>query len=124
MDSCLSTLILSIYVVYMLSFFKTKYNFAHPLTYFENQYFQHPIGVSDKAETKVCRFGRDGSYFLAAVLIIKCLLNKYKLINTDTYTSFSRLVLLVVLILSLMNFNVILYLIPFFIHESRFFFLN
>ena len=105
----------------MLKYFKTKYSLAHPLTYFENDLFNHPIGVSEKSRSQICRFGRDGSWFLALFIILKCFAYNKKLINKDTMYGISRIVLLAVFILSLMNFNAVVYLIPFFIHESKYF---
>ena len=36
-------LIHSIYIIYVLNYFKTRYNFAHPITYFNNKLLYHPI---------------------------------------------------------------------------------
>ena len=115
------TIILALYIIYMLTYFKTRYNFAHPIINFDDSYFKHPIGYSKVPSTKICRFGRDTSFLLAGFLIIKYLLFHYKVISKDFYYSLSRLGFISVLILSFMNFNAVIYLIPFFIYESRFF---
>lgn len=115
------TIILALYIIYMLTYFKTRYNFAHPIINFDDSYFKHPIGYSKEPSTKICKFGRDTSFLLAGFLIVKYLLFYYKVISKDFYYSLSRLGFISVLILSFMNFNAVIYLIPFFIYESRFF---
>ena len=114
------TLLLSIYIIYMLTYFKTRYSLAHPLSNFEDSYFKHPIGISKEKESKICRFGRDGSFLLAGFLIGKYILYECKYIKKELYFSLGRLGLITVFILSLMNLNALVYLIPFFVYESRF----
>ena len=115
------TIILALYIVYMLTYFKTRYSFAHPIINFDDAYFKHPIGYSEEPTSKICRFGRDSSFLLAGFIITKYLLYHYKVINKSFYYGLSRLCFISVLILSFMNFNAVIYLIPFFIYESRFF---
>lgn len=114
------TLLLSFYIIYMLTYFKTRYSLAHPLSNFEDSYFKHPIGISKNKESKICRFGRDGSFLLAGFLLGKYILFRTKCIKKELYYSLGRLGLITVLILSLMNLNAFVYLIPFFVYESRF----
>ena len=110
----------AVYVIYMLNFFKTRYSLAHPLSNFEDSYFKHPIGISKEKESKICRFGRDGSFLLAGFLIGKYILFEKNFIKKELYFSLGRLGLITVFILSLMNLNALVYLIPFFVYESRF----
>ena len=37
----------SIYIIYILNYFKTRYSFAHPLLDFSSSYFKHPIGINN-----------------------------------------------------------------------------
>ena len=104
----------TIYIIYFLNYFKTRYSIAHPLTYFNNKYFRHPIGVNDKPICNVCQFGKDGAWLIAIYLILRLIF--YKKYN-KFFLQFSKLALVIIFTLSLMNFNVVVYLIPFYITE-------
>ena len=108
----------ALYVVYILNFFKTKYSLAHPLTYFENDFFYHPIGKSRFPENKICSFGHLSSWILAVFILFRLLLllnnMKYKLV----LRKISIILLVLAIVLSFMNFNAVIYLIPYFIVES------
>jgi hypothetical protein len=110
------SLIQSIYVIYVLNYFKTKYNFAHPLSNFSSDYFRHPIGKSKNPSSKVCKFGKQSSWVLAIFIILRFLLI-YFLLENDCIKMISIISLTITFILSLLNFNVIIYLIPYFIIE-------
>ena len=103
----------AIYVIYILNYFKTKYSLAHPLSYFDSSYFAHPIGVSETPISNICTFGHQGSWVLAAFILLRICFIKSK------YTKyFSIFVLIIVASLSLLNLNAVVYLIPYFIFES------
>lgn len=106
----------AIYVMYMLNYFKTKYNFAHPLTYYSNKVFYHPIGKIDKPQSLICPFGNVAGFFLAGFIILRLVFitcnNKLSLFNY-----ISRFILLLTFLLSFLNFNAVIYLIPHFIIE-------
>ena len=106
----------SLYIVYMLNYFKTCYSVAHPLTYFENSYLYHPIGKADKPISNVCEFGHQVSWLLAGFIIIRNILISRKL-GRNVLRKFSTLVLIITLIMSMLNFNVVLYLLPHYILE-------
>ena len=106
----------SLYIVYMLNYFKTCYSVAHPLTYFENSYLYHPIGKADKPISNVCEFGHQASWLLAGFIIIRNILISQK-IGRNVLRKFSTLVLIITLIMSMLNFNVVLYLLPHYILE-------
>ena len=108
------SIIEAIYVIYFLNYFKTKYSIAHPLTLFNNKYIKHPIGKHDKPISMVCQFGKDASWLIAIYLIIRMMLYKK---YDKFFNQFSKFVLLLIFTFSLMNFNVVLYLVPFFILE-------
>ena len=107
----------AIYIIYVLNYFKTRYNFAHPITYFNNKLLYHPIGMSDVPKSKVCKLGNILSWFLALFIIIRAVLY----VNRPPLRKFLKKISLVGLILavtlSMLNFNVVLYLIPHFIIE-------
>jgi hypothetical protein len=101
------TIVEAIYVFYMLRYFTTTYNFAHPLLDFSSNYFKHPIEVIDQPRNLICEFGHDCAIFLSLIVLLRLfninIINKY--------------ILFLIFILSLMNFNALIYLIPFFIYE-------
>ena len=116
---CLLSLIEGLYIIYMLRFFKTRYNFAHPLTNFDSEYLKHPIGVTDTPKSKVCKFGHDASWFLALYLVLRCILLNQKILSRESVLTINRLVLLGMFSLSFLNFNVVIYLLPIFILEYK-----
>lgn len=107
-------ILLAIYLCYMFIFFKTQYSINHP---YEikiiglNNYLKHPIN-SVKYQSKICIFGKYAIIFLISFLIIKTFYNIPKLL--------SKIILLITFILSLMNMNAFLYLLPYFIIELYF----
>lgn len=117
MNLLLVSIIEAIYIVYMLNFFKTKYSLAHPFTYFSGEYIKHPIGIGDKPRSNICRFGHDVSWILACYVIIRGYLLQYKVVKRKILVNLNKLALVTVFCFSLMNFNAIVYLIPFFITE-------
>ena len=110
----------SIYIIYVLNYFKTKYSFAHPFTYFNSDLLYHPIGKSDSPTSKVCKLGNILSWWLAAFIVIRGVLlynNKYSKI----LRKISLLLLILAVMLSMLNLNVVIYLIPHFIIEKLFY---
>lgn len=101
----------AIYIIYVLNYFKTKYNIAHPVLYFQSDYFKHPIEKTVVPQSMVCPFGNDASWLLALFVLIRCsMIVMYGKSQSIKYISI--LVLVMSVLLSLMNFNVLLYLIP------------
>ena len=105
-----------LYIVYMLNYFKTCYSIAHPLSYFENSYLYHPIGKSDKPISNVCQFGHQVSWLLAGFVIIRNIMIS-KNYGKNILRKMSILILIISVIVSMLNFNVILYLLPHYILE-------
>ena len=110
------SLIQSIYIIYVLNYFKTRYNFAHPLSNFSSDYFRHPIGENKIPRSNVCRFGKEASWFLAMFILLRYLLI-YILLKNDFNRMISIIALITTFVLSLLNFNVVIYLLPHFIIE-------
>ena len=103
-----------LYIIYILNYFKTKYSIAHPITLFNNTLLYHPIGISTISESKVCKLGNILSWFLATFVFVR---NNY---NLKYSKSITKIVLIITIILSMLNFNVVLYLIPHFIFEIKY----
>ena len=114
--NCIS-LIEIIYVIFFLNYFKTKYSIAHPLSYFDNKYLYHPIGKSDIPVSNVCKFGQDASWLIVSFILIRTIVVSNKLLGINLIRNFSSFTLITIIIFSLLNFNVLLYLVPFFITE-------
>lgn len=110
------TVIEIIYIFYMLNIYKTYYFIHHPFepTIIKNlsSYFKHPISV-DEYSNKVCPFGHMASKLLIIYLIIRYILykNKYNL------TKINFIILGFTILLSFMNMNVVIYLLPYYIAE-------
>ncbi len=102
------------YLVYMLNWFKTTWNFAHPLSKFTSEYLSHPVTKLSYPINPVCKLGNILSWVGAVVLICQGL-------SLDMYIPrFDRLYCIFVGLafgLSLMNFNVTVYLLPILIFE-------
>lgn len=113
------TLVEAVYVVYIMNFFKTRYSLAHPFSYFENKFLYHPIGKSDKPICNICPLGNWGSVAIAIYIILRWIIYT----NTDNKNTktnlrlFSVFTLALVVLLSFLNFNAVVYLIPYFIVE-------
>ena len=102
---------LSFYLIYMFIFFKTTISFNHPyeLNIISlNNYLKHSF-KSSKYESKICLFGKYAIFFLVAFLITR------KFYNFPKF--YSKFILLITFVLSLMNMNAVLYLLPYFIIE-------
>jgi hypothetical protein len=112
----LFSVIHSLYIIYVLNYYKTNYSFAHPITYFNNSLLYHPIGKSDIPSSKVCKLGNMLSWYLALFILIRGFLiynKQYSLI----LKRLSILILIIGVTMSMLNLNVVIYLIPHFIIE-------
>jgi len=109
----------SIYVIYILNYFKTRYSLAHPLTYFDSKLLYHPIGKSEKPICNICKLGNYGAYLISLFVLIRMIiLTQFNDQSTKKMVkTFSYIVLVIVFMLSLLNFNALLYLSPYFIAE-------
>lgn len=108
------SIIEALYVIYMFNFFKTKYSFAHPFTYFENKYIFHPVGKSTVARSNICKLGHDISWLIAIFLILRGLFaKKYK----KSLLLINKIGILILFIGCLMNFNAVIYMLPIYIIE-------
>ncbi len=107
-------LFLAVYLVYMLNWFKTTWNFAHPLSKFTSEYLAHPVTKLSRPINPVCKLGNTLSWIGAIGLILRGL-------SLDLYIGkFDRLYWICLsfgFVLSLMNFNVTVYLLPILIFE-------
>ena len=102
------SIIESIYIIYFLNYFKTTTNFAHPNTFFNNFLFHHHIGKTKKPRNMICPFGHIMSWLFSVYLIFRYF-NFNKNLNNK--------LLIISGLLSLINFNVLVYLIPIFFIE-------
>ena len=106
-------------VLRLENYFKTKYSIAHPLTYFESDFLHHPViseEVSDPM-SMICPFGHRASWYLAGYILVRYILNSCNLVNKKSMQKINRYVFTLVLLVSLLNFNAVLYLLPVFLYE-------
>ena len=113
----LVSLVQAVYVIYMMNYFKTKYSLAHPFSYFENKFLYHPIGKSDKPICNICPLGNYGGFLIAIYVIIRWVIFTNMKKKNSGIKLFSIFALLLVFMLSLLNFNAVVYLLPYFISE-------
>jgi len=110
-------IIKSIYVIYMLNYYKTIYNFAHPALYFKSNLLYHPINKLTTPINPVCKLGNILSWFFGGYLIIRGYLLDYYPKYKKILNRIHILIILFSFILSLLNFNVTIYLLPIFLIE-------
>ena len=113
----LVSLVQAVYVIYMMNYFKTKYSLAHPFSYFENKFLYHPIGKSDKPICNICPLGNYGGFLIAIYVILRWVIFTNMKKKNSGIKLFSIFALLLVFMLSLLNFNAVVYLLPYFITE-------
>lgn len=97
------SIIEAIYIVYFLNYFKTTVNFAHPSTFFNNYLFHHHVGETKKPRSMVCPFGKIISWIIAVYLIAR---------NFNFNKAMNKNIIIIAFFLSLINFNVLIYIIP------------
>jgi hypothetical protein len=113
----LITIIEIVYIIYMFIFFKTHYSFNHPIEFIIEsklpQFFKHSI-YKNYYSNKICLFGKYAIVLLSFYLLIRYLMfDHYK----NYFKKSTCIVLLITFILSWLNMNAVVYLIPFFIVE-------
>jgi hypothetical protein len=105
-------LILVFYLIYMFRYFKTKISFTHPLEFLmmskSLEYFKHSLTYGSY-ESKICPFGHDAIFVLVIFILFRW---KFNFLN-----KVSKIMLVIVFIISLLNLNAVIYLIPYFIFE-------
>ena len=106
----------AIYIIYMLNYFKTTVIMDSGLILYnlkklgiKSKYFNHQITKIDEPMNLVCPFGNLISWFIGAFFILR---NYSKFIN-----KYNKYIIILIFIGSLMNFNVVVYLLPVFIIE-------
>ena len=96
----------SVYLIFMFIFFKTTVDF-NVLRSPGGKWFKHLIG--DEYGNRICPFGKVAIFALIFVLLIR------HYIKIPQY--FINLALIIAFVLSLMNMNAVVYLIPIFLIE-------
>ena len=112
-----------LYIVYMFIFFKTTYSLeigrweGDPITsYFKKfnidptELFFHPTKVSTEPVSQICLFGKYSSILILILLILRNYSNKLK-----AYNSY---LIIIIFLFCFMNYNALLYLVPFFLFEG------
>jgi len=115
--NCFITILVSVYIIYVLNYFKTTYSIAHPLSYFKHSYMFHPIYNTKTKKSMICQFGHDASWFIALFLLARIYIIKHKILPTKQIKLVSTMVVCSVFIVSLVNLNAVVYLLPYFTLE-------
>lgn len=119
MDSLFLTLIKCFYIIYVMCFFKTNYSIAHPMSKFNNKIFKHPIGIKKIPKNMICPFGKIMSVIASFFLILRyCFFDNIKF--RKYYFKYHKYLIYLMIILSLVNFNALLYMVPIFYLELNF----
>lgn len=110
---CLISILEAIYIIYMFNYFKTKIPLdtgfiLHKLG-IKNKFFEHNTIELNEPVNMVCPFGHFISWYIGLFLILRNYIPCLKKLND--------LFIILLFIGSLMNFNVLIYLIPIFIIE-------
>ena len=116
MDNLLILLLECYYIIYMLIFFKTQYNIAHPLTYFKNDMFFHPIGMSSYPKSMICKFGKYMAIISSIFLFIRFFLFENSNFR-NIYLKYHKTMIYILITLCFINLNALLYMIPIFMLE-------
>ena len=111
------TIVEIVYVIYMLRCFKTRYSLAHPLVKFNDEYLKHPIGKLSEPTSNICQFGHDGAIIIAVLLLLRLKALYVFKVEAKKVASFNTFALIIIMILAFMNFNALVYLLPFFVCE-------
>lgn len=100
----------SIYLFYMFRHFETTISFSHPLEFLNNTnitYLKHITNESKFPSKHICPFGQNAILYLILYLLSRFIIGM----------KFNFLVLIISFILSLANFNAVVYLLPFYFIE-------
>lgn len=119
------SIIEAIYVLYMLRYFKTTVSFSYAkstrLLYkiaynldIDKNYVAHPDKSSIESESHICNFGQDVSILISLFFLLRAIMLYY---NKKWYWKFNTVVILSIFILSFLNMNAFVYLLPVFITE-------
>ena len=114
MNILLLSFLESFYIIYIMNFFKTRYNLAHPMTFIENDYFHHPVDISEEPRRMICRFGRNISWVIALYIFFRGVIEYY---YKEKMTQITKIIMLLIFLGSMINFNVTIYFIPIFAIE-------
>ena len=114
MNILLLSFLESFYIIYIMNFFKTRYNLAHPMTFIENDYFRHPVDISEEPRRMICRFGRNISWVIALYIFFRGVIEYY---YKEKMTQITKIIMLLIFLGSMINFNVTIYFIPIFAIE-------
>ena len=116
MNNIYITLIEIFYIIYMMNIYKSNYSFSFDFFDFKNALLKHPIGYTEIPKNMVCYFGKIISYIISIFLILRLLLYDY---NTyfNIYLKFHNKIIIILLLMSIINLNILIYMIPVFILE-------
>ena len=112
-----------LYIMYMFIFFKTKYSLeigrwvGNPITtFFQDKLhldvkdlLDHPVVLCEEPMSQICLFGKYASILIFIFLVLRNFIPCLAKVNT--------VIFIIIFIMSFMNYNAVLYLIPVFLLE-------
>lgn len=117
------TIIEILYLFYIFIRFKTRINFNHPLEYYVinklGDFFKHPISKKEYSN-KICPFGHLAIKYFILYLIFRLVFLKFN-VNIQIVKNINFYIFALALLLSLLNMNALIYLIPFIMFDYYFF---
>ena len=116
MNNIYITLIEIFYIIYMMNIYKSKYSFSLEIFDFNNNLLKHPIGYSKIPRNMICNLGKNISYIISIFLVLRLILydyNKY----FNIYLKYHKKIIILLLLLSIINLNILIYMIPVFLLE-------
>ena len=84
---------------------------------FNSEYLKHPIGKLDTPQSNICKFGQDGSIIIAFLLLLRLKALYLFNVKVKNVAMTNKFIIFIIGILSFMNFNALVYLLPFFVCE-------
>ena len=114
------TILKIFYLYYFFKIFKTKYSVSHPyelyiLRKINKKSFNHIVEKTNKPINRICPFGQQIIIVLLFYIFIRDLIFNDK--KNKKCMFLNKIVFYISLVLSFLNFNAFLYLLPFWISE-------
>lgn len=107
------SIIEALYILYILRFYKTTKSYSiYDLNLSGILY--HSNNKTIKPTHHICKFGQDSSILIFIYLIIRAMILYYK---KEWNWIFNRNINILIFIISLINFNAVIYLLPYYILE-------
>ena len=96
-------------------YFKTTINFASKLSLFKNEYLYHPVYKVKEPRNMICPMGHYLAYIGSVFIIIRLFFENS--LNKNYLKLYHYPLMIILIIITLINMNSFIYLLPLFIYE-------